>query len=153
MEIGRDGFVGELEADLVVAFSGAAVREAVGAELEGEFDLALGDHWAGHGGAEKIRVFVDGAGAKRGPDVVADEFFAQVFDVGGGRAGGEGFFAGGFEIFLLADVADHGDDFAAVVFFQPGNDDGGVETAGVGEDDFFRFGLLLFSRFSLIERS
>ena len=29
----------------------------------------------------------------------------------------------GFQIFLLADVADHGDHFAADTFLQPGNND------------------------------
>ena len=84
-------------------------------------------------------MFIDGACAERGPDVVADKFFAQIFDVGGRGAGGERFFAGGFEIFLLAYVADHGDDFALIVFFQPRNDDGGVETSGIGENYFFWF--------------
>src|SRR5882724_1276127 len=98
-------------------------------------------------------MFVNGAGAERGPDVFANEFFAEILDVGGGSAGGQGFFARGFEIFLLADVADHGDDFAAVIFLEPGDDDGGVQTSGVGEDDFFRFGLLLFHGFPLLEKS
>jgi len=29
-------------------------------------------------------------------------------------------FAGGFEIFLLADVADHGDNFAAIISLSQG---------------------------------
>ena len=35
----------------------------------------------------------------------------------------------------MADVADHGDDFALIVFSQPRDDDGGVETSGIGEND------------------
>ena len=76
----------------------------------------------------KIGVFVDGASAQRGPNVVANKFFAKIFDVGGGSTGGESLFAGGFEVFLLADVADHGDHFAAVIFAEPGNDDGRIES-------------------------
>src|SRR5579859_879008 len=111
LHVGRDGFVGEFEANLIVAFAGATVREAVRAELERDFRLALGDDGTRHGSAEKIRVFVDGAGAERGPDEIADEFFAKIFDGGGRGAGGERFFVRGLQVFLLADVADHGDDF------------------------------------------
>src|ERR1700756_4783001 len=82
-------------------------------------------------------MLVDGAGAERGPNVVSDKFFAQIFDIGAGGAGGERFLARGFEIFLLADVADHGDDFALIIFLQPRDDDGRVEPAGIGEDYFF----------------
>jgi hypothetical protein len=62
-------------------------------------------------------VLIDGAGTQGGPDIVADEFFAEIFDVGGGGAGGQGFFTRGFEIFLLAYVANHGDYFALIIFF------------------------------------
>src|SRR6266481_2892740 len=132
LQVGGDGFVGQFETHLVVAFAGAAVGKAVSAEFERDFRLPLAEDGPRHGSAEKIRVLVDGAGAQRGPNVVADEFFAQILHVGGGGTGGEGFFSRGFEIFLLADVADHGDDFALIIFLQPRNDDGGVEPAGVG---------------------
>src|SRR5258708_30096734 len=136
LQIGRDGFVGQFETHLVVAFAGATVGKTVGAELERDFGLPLAEDGAGHGGPEQIGVFVDGAGAQRRPDVIAHKFFAQILDVGGGGAGGQRFFSRGFKIFLLADVADHGDDFALIIFFEPGDDDGGVEPAGVGEDYF-----------------
>ncbi len=142
LQIWRNRFVGEFETNLIVAFAGAAVGKAVGAELQRDFRLALAEDGPGHGGAEQVGVLVDGAGAQRGPDVLTDELFAQVFDVRGGGAGGESFFARGFEIFLLADVANHGDDFALIVFFEPGNDDGSVEAAGIGEDYFFGFWLV-----------
>ncbi len=139
LHVGRDGFVGEFEADLVVAFAGATVGKAVRAELERNFGLALGDDGTRHGSAEQVGVFVNSAGAKSRPNEVADEFFAQIFDGCGRGAGGESFFVSGLEIFLLADVADHGDDFAAVIFLEPGNDDAGIEAAGISEHDFFRF--------------
>src|SRR5260370_35832078 len=88
-------------------------------------------------------MFVDGSGAQRWPDIVADKFGAQVFGVDGRRAGGERLLARGFQIFLLANVADHGDYFAAVVFTEPGNNDGGIQSARIGQDDFFWFLLLL----------
>src|SRR5262249_51200166 len=135
----RDGFVRQFEANLIVTFASATVGQAICAQFERDFCLALGDYRTRHGSPEQIRVLVDGAGAKRGPDKVADKFFAEVFDGCGGRAGGERFLVCSLEIFLLADVADHGDDFTAVIFLKPRNDDAGVESAGIGEYDFFRF--------------
>ena len=42
------------------------------------------------------------------------------------------------EVVALTDIAGDGDDLAVVVvFFQPGNDDGGIQTAGVCQNDFF----------------
>ena len=81
LHVWRDGFVSQFETDLVVALAGAAVRKAVGAELQRNFRLALGDDGPGHGSAEEIGVLVDGTGAKSRPDVVADKFLAQIFDV------------------------------------------------------------------------
>src|SRR5256885_11132438 len=112
LHAGSDGLVRQFETHLVISLAGAAVREAVGAKLQRDFRLALGDYWPRHGGAEQVGVLVNGAGTKRRPNVVADKFFAQIFDVRGGGAGSERFLAGGFEVFLLANVADHGDDFA-----------------------------------------
>ena len=120
VKFGRERFRGEFETHLVVAFAGAAVREGVGADFSGDFHLALREQRARERCAEQIFMFVNGAGAQRRPDVAGDEFLAQVFDVRGACAGGESFLAGGFEILLLAEIADHGDHFAAaVVFLQP----------------------------------
>src|SRR6266481_979955 len=46
------------------ALAGAAVRKAVGSEFQGNFRLALGDNGPGHGSAEQVGVFVNGAGAE-----------------------------------------------------------------------------------------
>ncbi len=42
-QFGREGFVSQLEADLVVALPGAAVRERVASGGERGFDLTLGE--------------------------------------------------------------------------------------------------------------
>src|SRR5437588_8299733 len=119
LHIRRDGLVGQFETHLVVAFSSAAVGKAVGAKLQRDFRLALGDDGARHGSAEQVCMLVNCAGANRRPNVIAHKFFAQIFDVRGRSACSQRFLARSFEVFLLADVADHGDHFAAVVFLEP----------------------------------
>jgi hypothetical protein len=121
------------------------MSETVGAKFQRDFSLALCDNGARHRRAEQIRVFVDGARAERRPDVVAHEFFAQILNGRARCSGCQRLFVRALQIFLLADVAYHGDHFAAVVIFlQPGNDDRRIESAGIGEHYFFRFRLLLF---------
>ena len=44
------------------------------------------------------------------------------------------------ELIALSDIGTDGDDLAAVVvFLEPGDDDGGIETAGICEYYFFDF--------------
>src|SRR5262249_34506766 len=119
LQVRSNGLVGQLKADLIVAFAGAAVGKAVGPELQSQFRLALAQDRPRHRSAQQIGVLVYRSGPQRWPDVVADKFLAQVFDIGGRSAGSQRFLAGRFEIFLLADVANHGDHFAAVVFLEP----------------------------------
>ena len=75
--------------------------------------------------------------------ILGDEFFAQIFDVRRGRAGCQRLFARSFQVFPLPQIADHGDHFAAVIFFQPRNNDRGIQPAGIGEHNFFRQFVLL----------
>jgi len=50
-----------------------------------------------------------------------------------------GFFLCGFEVFVLSDVDGYRDDVGFVFFLKPLDEDGGVESAGVGEYDFFLY--------------
>ena len=36
----------------------------------------------------------------------------------------------------LANIRGHGNDLAAIVFLEPRDDDGGIQPAGIGENDF-----------------
>ncbi|MDF3017400.1 MAG: hypothetical protein K0R44_2625 [Thermomicrobiales bacterium] len=135
----RECLVGQLEPYLVVAFAGAAMGDGVGAFEERDLDLVLGDDRPRHRGAEEVLPLVDRPGTQRGEGVLAEELFTGIDDIGPRRATGKslGFDLG--EVVGLADVNRSGDDFAvAVLFLQPGDDAGGVETSRVGEDDFSR---------------
>ena len=71
--------------------------------------------------------------------IVGDELFAHVLDMHFGSAGLEGLLLQSVEFFAaLPDVAANGHHFAAVVLFQPRNDDGCIQAAGVGERHFFQ---------------
>jgi hypothetical protein len=111
----------------------------VGAGFLGDLNEALGDQWAGNGGAEQVLAFIDRIGAEHGEDEIAHEFFAQVFDADIPNAEHFGLLACRLELFALAEVSGKGHHFAIIGFLQPFQDDGGVEAARIGQHDLFDF--------------
>ena len=142
--IGGQRFQGQLKADLVVALAGAAVADGVGVLLLGDLSQRGSDTGTRVGGAQQV-VLILGVGLQAGPDVVFDVVLLQVEDVQLGRAGLDGLLLQAVQLGALADVAGDCDDLAVVVvFLQPGNDDGGVQTAGVRQNYLFDVFLILF---------
>ncbi len=135
-EIGGEGGVGELEADLVVALTSAAVREGVRADLVGDLDLPLGNQWASHRSAKQVLTAVDGAGAEGGEDEVADVLLAEILDVALVRTRGDRFCLNAGELVTLADVGGDTDDLGPrESLLEPGDYDGCIESSRVGEGD------------------
>ena len=137
LEVGRQGLVGQLEAHLVVALSGAAVSHGVGALLEGDLDLVPGLQGPGDRGTQQVLVLVDGPRPQQREQVVPDELLPHVEQVELGGSRGEGLGLEAAQLFVLPDVGAHGHHLRSrVVLLEPGDDDRGVETSRVGEYDF-----------------
>ena len=140
--IGGKRLYGEFEPDLVVAFAGAAVADCVGFFRLGYLDYSLGDDGTRKGSAEEI-ILVNGTRLDGGNDVFVDEHVGEVLDVNLGSAGLDCLLFQPFEFVRLTDVSRNGDDFAVVVvLFEPRNNYGSVETAGVSENDFLYLGFI-----------
>ena len=133
---GAEGGDADLEADLVVALAGAAVGDRGGAVLAGGGDQVLDDHRAGERGDQRVAVHVQGVRLERGQAVLVGELVAGVGDVGLDRAAVEGALADGVQVLAaLADVDGDGDDLGAGRLGDPADGDGGVQAAGVGENN------------------
>src|SRR5208337_3280286 len=114
-------FGGQFEADLIVALTRATVRDGVGAKFFGKMHLALREKRARERCAEQIFVFVYSSSTQRGPDVTGDKFLAEIFHIGRACACGQSFLSRCLQIFLLAEIANHGDHFAAwISLLEPG---------------------------------
>ena len=139
LDVGLQRVGAELEAHLVVALAGRAMGDGVGADLARDFDQALGDQRPRDRSAEQILPLVERVGAEHREDVVAHEFLAHVLDEDVLRLDAEqlGLAPRRLQLLALAEVGGEGDDLAAVGRLQPFQDDGGVEAAGIGEDDAF----------------
>ena len=72
-EVGCQGGVGQLEADLVVPLPCRTVGDRVRPLRRGDLQLGLGDERARDGGPEEIGALVHGVGAQHREDEVADE--------------------------------------------------------------------------------
>ena len=135
--VGGEGLHGQLEANLIVALAGAAVGDGVRALRLGDLHQALGDDRAGHGGAQQVGVLILRAHLHAGEDHVLDELLVQILDVELGGAGLEGLLLQTVQLAHLTHVAGDRDDLAAlVVLLQPGDDDGGVQSAGICQHNF-----------------
>ena len=130
--------VGEFETDLVVTLTGSTVSNSVSAFLFGDLYLVLGDERASERRTEEIRTFVLSTGANGRPNVFFKEFLLEVENVALGSTGLESLF---FESLcvrevILAEVGCECNHFDVVGFLEPRNDDGGVKSTAIGEDDF-----------------
>ncbi len=136
-DVGGQRVIRELEAHLVVALAGRAVGDGVGAGLARDLDLPLGDQRPRDRGAEQIGALIERVGAKHREDEIADELLAQILDEDLLGAEHFGLPARWRQLLALPEIGGKGDDFAAIGFLQPAQDDRGIEPARIGEHDFF----------------
>jgi hypothetical protein len=126
---------GLVEADLVVAHAGAAVREQAGPAGVGEGERLLDDDVAVRD-EQRVDVLVElAADHQRDDDAVPDRLGAVVGDVlDGAELARAGLDVGALGRVDAAGVDEQGDDVVAALA-QVRHAEGGVEAAGEGEDD------------------
>ena len=135
-QFGRKRLKGMLEAHLIIALAGTAVGNSRGAFLKRYFHLILGDYRTRQRRSQQILVLIYSSGPQRRENIIGQELLAQVNHRDFRGAGLARLFRDHVNVVALAYVGDHGDDFAIVVLFQPGNNDGGVQPSGICQDHF-----------------
>ena len=128
--VGRD-----VEADLVVALARAAVGDGVGALALGDLDEELGDERPGEGRGQRVGALVQRVGLQVRPHEVGHEALAGIDHVGARRAGRHGPPLDALAQRPAAEVDGQRHDLDPVLLLEPGDGDGRVESARVGEDD------------------
>ena len=132
-----DGLNRGFESDLIVALSGAAVADDECALFYGEFHELLRHQRPRHRSSEEIISFVDCSCLQGRVNVVSDKFFSDVDRNSLRCAGRDRLLFYCIEVFSLAGVAAGSDHFVIEFFDQPFENNGCVQPAGVGKDDFF----------------
>ena len=139
LQIGCKVHDGQLKAHLIVALAGAAMADGVGTLGAGNLHDTLCQNRAGKAGAQQIALVI-GPGLHGGDDIILHELVGQVFNVQLRSAACLGALFQPFQFAFLAHIAADGDDLAVVVMlFQPRNDDGRIQTAGICQHDLFDF--------------
>ena len=132
---GSEALDGQFETHLVVALAGAAVGDGVGTFGLGNLHQLLGDDGPGKGGTQQV-LLVLGSHHHGGDDDIVHHLVHQIRHIQLGGAGLDGLLLQAVQFVVLAHVASHGDDLRiVVVLLQPGDDDGRVQAAGVGQYD------------------
>jgi hypothetical protein len=101
-----------------------------------DLDQPLGNQRPRDRGAEQVQPLIERVGAEHREDEVAHEFLAHILDVDFLDAQHLGLLARGLQLLALAEIGGEGHHLAAILGLQPFQDDRGVETAGIGENDF-----------------
>ena len=138
-ELRVQGGVGQFETNLVVTLAGSTVRNSVCAFLFGNLHLVLRDERTGERSAQEVGAFVLCTGTDGRPNVVFEEFLLEVENVALAGTGSESLLFEGLGIreVVLTEVGGESDHFAIVVFLEPGDDDAGIESTAVSEDNLF----------------
>ena len=134
-EFWGEGFGGEFEANLVVAFAGASVSNGVGTVFQRHLDEARRQEWSSERSVHRVHALVQCAGSNCRPDELFDESVGEVINDRVTRSRVECLVLDGSEVFPLAEVTRIGDDLGTVVLREPWDHDRGVQTAGVGAHD------------------
>src|SRR5579864_3589555 len=88
--------------------------------------------------AQQILVLIDRSGLQSREDIASQKLFPQILDDHFACASLVGLINDRFNVVSLTDVAHHGDDVVGIVFFEPWNDDGSIESTGISKNDFLR---------------
>ena len=127
---------GQLKPHLIVALAGAAVADGVSPLFLGNLHQPLADDGPGEGGAQKI-VLILGPHHHGGDDDLIHHLVGQVLDVQLGGAGLDGLLLQAVQLVPLPHIGGDRDDLRVIVILlQPGDDDGCIQAAGIGQHDF-----------------
>jgi hypothetical protein len=128
---------GQFEADLIVALAGGAVADGVRAGLMRDQYLVFRDQRTRDAGAEQIVGLVGGVRAKHREAVFFRELLPQILHHDLVGAALVRLLLDAFQLAALTELRRERDELhAGITRLEPRQDDGRIQTTGVGEDDF-----------------
>ena len=133
---------GQLETNLIVSLTGASVTDGIGLFLLRYLYQSLRVARSCGTGSQQV-LFVNCTGLHGRDDEIIHIFIRQIQNVQLGCAGLNGLLFQTIQLIILSYVAGYGNDFAVVVvFLQPRNNEGGIQTSGLCK--YYFFNLFLF---------
>ena len=128
---------GQLKTHLIVALACCAVADCSCAFLFRNFNQSFCNDGACHGCTNQIFAFINSVCLYAGVNRICDEFFCQIFDIQLACAGFQCLFLQTVCFLALPNITAYADYFTVIIFFQPRDDCGCIQTAGICQNDFF----------------
>ena len=133
--IGCKPLDGQLEPHLIVALAGRAVCDGIRTLGQSDLGQLLANNGPCKGGAQQVSLVL-GIHLHGGDDHIVHHLIGQICHDQLGSAGLESLLFQPVQLIVLAYVAGHSNDLRiVVVFLQPGNDNGCIQTAGICKND------------------
>ncbi len=127
---------GQFESNLIIPFARGSVSNGLGFFFSGNLHHPLGDQGSCDRGAQEILALVNCPSPHHREDKIPGKLLLQVVDI---DFGGSGLLCLGVQppqFLFLTDVGAESDHLRLVVFLEPGEQHGGVETSGICQNDF-----------------
>ncbi len=126
----------QLETHLIVTLAGGTMGDGISTGFVGDLDQSLGDQRTGNGSAQQVFAFIDSIGAEHREHEVTDELFTQILNVDLLHAHGLRLGTRRLNLLTLPQIRSEGHHLTTVGVFQPLENYRGIQTAGIGQDDF-----------------
>ena len=136
LEIGREGRRRQLEAHLIIPLPCGTMGNGISPLRACDLHHALGDEWTRDAGSKKVLPLVHGSRLHHREDEVAGKLGLQIIDIALRSTRAQSLGLESLQLLFLTDVCAEGDDFRGVGLLDPVQNNGGVQTPGVGNDDF-----------------
>ena len=130
------GLDSELEAHLVVAFAGTAMRHCICAFGERHFSETFGKEWPRCARTKQVFFFVRSTCLDECPEVLLHKLFflIELDKLRGSRSKGSS--TDPIEISLLPNITTDCYHLAVIMFFKPGYYHSSIQSTGISKDDF-----------------
>ena len=136
-EFGRESLNRQLKTNLIIAFTGSTMSHGIATFSKCNLDEFFGDNRAGKTRSQQIFFLVSRAGLECREDIIFDKIFCEVGNKNFRRAGLQSLIVNDVKFIALTDIRTNRYDFAAVIFFEPRNNNGRIEAAAVSQRNFF----------------
>ena len=137
LQVRRQCLDTQFKTDLVISFARRPMADSRSALLACDLHQPLGDHRAGHGCPQQIFVFINRARFHTGHDVLIAKLIYDIFNIQLWCTRELSPLFEPVQFFSLSTIDTAADHFIVKIFLQPRNDGRRIQTAWIGQHNFF----------------
>ena len=130
----------QFKPNLVVTLTGCTVADCVCTFFECDFSQPLADDRSCKRSTQQIPIFINSTSLYGREYIIVYKFILQIQNDELRSTGLDCLFFQSVQFCTLSNVSRNSDDFAVIIiFFQPRNNDGCIQSARISQNDFFNF--------------